>query len=196
MTGTDTPRLDSKDRIIVAAADLLRAHGPEGASARAVCARAGVTAPTLYHHFGDMAGLYRRVVERAFAEATRRKAAWPSSDGPLADLRHGWDSYVGFAADEPALFAVMNREIVSGTLPPTAQAAYATLVESVRRLARIRPLRLDTETGALMLWAAAHGVACISCAGLTSPENSAELNRSLWEATIATLLDDRTDSSV
>jgi AcrR family transcriptional regulator len=36
-----------------AATKLLAERGPEGTSTRAICEAAGVTQPTLYHHFGD-----------------------------------------------------------------------------------------------------------------------------------------------
>ena len=49
--------------ILDAAAGLLASAGEEGLSIRELCRIAGVTPPTIYHHFGDKAALVDRVVE-------------------------------------------------------------------------------------------------------------------------------------
>src|SRR5262249_48382172 len=58
----------TRDVILVAAAGLLAAGGEQGFSIRELCARAGVTAPTVYHHFGDKAALVTRVIDGCFEE--------------------------------------------------------------------------------------------------------------------------------
>jgi AcrR family transcriptional regulator len=49
--------------ILDAAEDLLAGVGEEGLSIREICIRAGVTPPTIYHHFGDKGALIDRVVD-------------------------------------------------------------------------------------------------------------------------------------
>src|SRR2546428_7984201 len=54
-------------RAILAAAETLLARGGEaGLSIRELCARAGVTPPTVYHHFGDKGALVDRLVAQCF----------------------------------------------------------------------------------------------------------------------------------
>ena len=64
----------TREAILSTAAALLAAGGEEGLSIREVCARAGVTAPTVYHHFGDKAALVARVVDDCFPEFDRAGA--------------------------------------------------------------------------------------------------------------------------
>ena len=47
----------------------------EGLTQRELGARAGVTAPTVYHHFGDKAALVTRVIDECFGEFDRATAA-------------------------------------------------------------------------------------------------------------------------
>ncbi len=158
----------TRGRLVRAAAELLRVGGPAAASARAVCDAAGVRAPTLYHHFGDLAGLHRAVVDAAFAETLRRKVARhkaTAGDDPLDDLRRGWDGYVRFAIDEPALFAVVGGELLAGRHPPASLRAYEMLVAELARLADHRPLRHPPAVAAHLVWASAHGAAVLTLAG-------------------------------
>ncbi|MFC4858617.1 TetR/AcrR family transcriptional regulator [Actinophytocola glycyrrhizae] len=64
---TDAP---TRDRLLTAATELLTAS-PE-VSTRAICERAGVQAPTLYHYFGNKQGLLAAVVEDRFTTT-----CWP-----------------------------------------------------------------------------------------------------------------------
>ena len=50
-----------RTRILETAAGLLAQSADADVSTRAVCDAAGVTAPTLYHHFGDKDGLLAAV---------------------------------------------------------------------------------------------------------------------------------------
>jgi len=47
-------------------------HGYDGTSVEEILDRAGVTAPSLYHHFGNKAGLYCAAANHAFAEIFER----------------------------------------------------------------------------------------------------------------------------
>lgn len=92
---------DARSRLLDAAEALLVSGGAPALTTRAVCASAGVRAPTLYHHVGDKDGLVAAVLERA-AEAflASRSAEAP---GTLSGV---WDLYLDFALGHPALFAL------------------------------------------------------------------------------------------
>lgn len=189
MTGARQARgAGTRERIVEACAALLREGGPEAASQRAICDRTGVKAPTLYHHFGDLGRLHQIAVERAYGDAAMRKRAGAGS--ALDRLRGGWDAYLDFARDEPGVFATLAREVVAGPLPAAAQASYQALVEDVRSLGAERPLRHDAETVAQMLWAAAHGAACLALAGSHGFAVSPALGAALREATLAAIMAD------
>ena len=154
-------RTDMREKIFEAALSLIREQGADAATVRAICGRAGVKPPTIYHYFGDLAGLHRAVTEAVFAESLRQKGTEPCDD-PSEEIERGWDAYVGFAAAEPNLFAVMNREVSSAALPANATASFARLAENFSRLGEMAPLRHSPEIAAQMTWAAAHGAACLA----------------------------------
>ena len=52
----------SRDAILRAARDLFTQKGVANTSVREICQNAGVTAPSLYYHFGDKEGLFQAVV--------------------------------------------------------------------------------------------------------------------------------------
>ncbi len=188
MTAAGARGTSTRERIIAACAALLREGGPEAASQRAVCDRAGVKAPTLYHHFGDLGRLHQLAVERAYGDAAARKRASTDGAGTALDrLRQGWDAYMAFARDEPGVFATLAREVVSGPLPVAAQASYLALVEDVRALATDHALHHDAETAAQMLWAAAHGAACLTLAAQHGFALSPALSASLREAALGAI---------
>jgi len=62
-----------KTRILEAASELLARSADADISTRAVSEAAGVTAPTLYHHFGDKDGLLAAVVDFGWAAFLDRK---------------------------------------------------------------------------------------------------------------------------
>src|SRR5882672_5493140 len=82
---------------ILAAAETILARGGEAAlSIREVCARAGVTAPTIYHHFGDKDGLVAEVVDACFAEFDRALTTGPMPADPVEALAWGFERYVAY----------------------------------------------------------------------------------------------------
>lgn len=62
----------SRDRIIEAGFDLLAEGGYPALSISAVCKRAEVSAASLYHYFGDKAGLLAALIEESIVRSTRR----------------------------------------------------------------------------------------------------------------------------
>lgn len=96
-----------RDRILAAATFLVDSAGVEGASIRDVCAAAGVTPPTVYHHFGDKSGLLDAVVAAGFERYLEEKRHRKPSGDPVEDLRRGWDGHVEFGLRNPALYGLM-----------------------------------------------------------------------------------------
>src|SRR6266566_5036170 len=96
-------------RILEAASELLAQSADADASTRAVCDAAGITAPTLYHHFGDKEGLLAAVVDfgwAAFLETTRTVAA-VVHEHVAADVRAGWDDHLEVARANPNRYTRM-----------------------------------------------------------------------------------------
>lgn len=59
----------SRDRILAEALALLAEEGYPGVSISSVCKRAEVSPASLYHHFGDKAGLLAAMIERSIVDS-------------------------------------------------------------------------------------------------------------------------------
>ena len=70
--------MDTRERLVKAAAELLIDGGKEAVSTRAVASAAGVQAPTLYRLFGDKDGLLDAVAAYGFADYLATKHAMES----------------------------------------------------------------------------------------------------------------------
>ncbi|WNI19454.1 TetR/AcrR family transcriptional regulator [Actinacidiphila sp. ITFR-21] len=150
--------MDTRTRILRAAADLLSRSTDADVSTRAVCEAAGVGAPILYRQFGDKAGLLSAVVDYGFEQyLAPKRAAVPSAD-PVQDLRNGWDHHVRFAVENPNYYRLMYSPGLS--VPPEAAAEAQRLLRGVvERVAAAGRLRVAPETATRMVMSANSGVA-------------------------------------
>lgn len=128
--------------------------GDRSFSTRAVCDAAGVTAPTLYHHFGSKQGLIDAVVEYGFSQYT----ITDSSADPVADLRAGWDRHVAFGLDHPRFYALLYGDIEPGRPCGVTAPATAMLVRLLDEAARRGLLRVPPADAAAQILAANVGV--------------------------------------
>lgn len=173
------------DRILAAAEEIIERDGPEGLTTRAVCRVAGVTAPTLYHHFGDKTGLLAAVVRRMVTAFLAGKRANAVTDDPVADLARGWSGWIEFALARPRLFRLMVA--ASREDPRTADDAYAIMATHVDRIARAGRLAIPADAAALAIWAASNGL--IGLIDQDHPPDSIRATaRVLIEALLSTLV--------
>lgn len=105
--------VSARERILDAALETFSEQGFDGASTRAIAARAGVNLGLLSYYFGDKLGLWQEAVDRAFA-ALREGLAELSRQGDalgdrarLALLVRG---YVRFVAHHPEFVRLMHEE--------------------------------------------------------------------------------------
>jgi AcrR family transcriptional regulator len=177
----------TEETILEVAADILERVGPEGLTTRAVCAAAKVTAPTLYHHFGDKAGLLNALLSRGIADFMSRKRLNLTTNDPLADLRRGWDSWIEFAVARPTLFGLMVEQSIKQ--PELAQEALANMRRDVSRLHAQKRLKrgLDADAVALAIQAAANGVIALLQGG-ASTQQVKSTGSLLFEAVLARVL--------
>ena len=157
-------------RAILAAAEALLAHGGEaGLSIRELCARARVSPPTIYHHFGDKGALVDRLVDACFAEFdrafTRRR---PPAD-PVEALRWGFDRYVEYGLAHPAHYRLMFQRSMPRRPTPAALASYDRLRYRVAAIAAVGRLVPTVEDATGAFWSAVHGVTSLLIAGFWKP---------------------------
>ena len=158
--------------ILEAAEELLARGGEDGLSIRQLCARAGVTPPTIYHHFGDKRALVDRVVDDCFAEferACRRRAA---PGDPVEALRWAFDRYVEYGIEHPTHYRLMFQR--TGARPtPTGLASYDRLRRMVAAVAATGRLGPPLEEATRACWCAAHGVTSLLVGGYFDADDPA-----------------------
>ena len=176
MTQASTDRLA---QIVEAARDLLETAGPDGLTMRALAARLGIRAPSLYKHveskedlevlliaeaFREQGGAMHRAVDALPLRASRRKVL--TTFGVV---------YRSWASAHPHLY----RLATEGPLPredlPEGLEAWAA--EPLVRAA-------GSEARARATWAFAHGMTILELDGRFPP--TADLDRA-WAAGIAAL---------
>lgn len=174
-----------RTRIVEAAAGLLADAADVDISTRAACEAAGVTAPTLYHHFGDKQGLLAAVVDfgwAAFLE-TKRTVAAVEHEHVADDIRAGWDNHLEFARENPNFYKLMWSPGIGGN-SSSFQSSYEMLRERMELGASRGQLRVSAERAAQMVMAATTGAAL---SAISRPELFGDdgFNAQLREAVIA-----------
>ncbi|MFB7336984.1 TetR/AcrR family transcriptional regulator [Streptomyces adustus] len=149
---------ETRERILRAAARLLAEGGSEALSTRAVCAAAGVQAPTLYRVFGDKDGLLDAVAGYGFERYLAEKHSLAPTEDPVEDLRRGWDMHVDFGLTHPAFYVLMYGTVRPGHRPAAAEDAYAMLRAMLERTARAGRLRIPVDAAAQTIQATSAGV--------------------------------------
>ncbi len=147
----------SRDRLLSSAARLLAERGID-VSTRAICEDAGVTAPTLYHHFADRAGLLDAVVDRGFTDYLERKRSIESTGDPIEDLRRGWDDHVAWGVANPSFYALMYGQVRPGRRSAAADEAEGLLGEKLAAAGARGLLRVPPELGVRMFMSANVGL--------------------------------------
>lgn len=173
------------ERVLDVAAALLREAGPDALTTRRICEGAGITAPTLYHHFGDKDGLLQALAEREMKAFFARKWAMPPSGDPLADLVQGWDDWIAFARSAPELVAALLRG--GDGVVALRSGAEAIVLSRLRRLPASLPLSLPAETAARAMVAGSNTVVQLMLEGM-DPVEFATLERLMRDALVRTML--------
>lgn len=140
-------RASASDRILEAAADLLRGGGIEAVSTRAVAAAAGTQPPILYRRFGDKDGLIEAVTLHILEDyiAKKRKLLRHSEDA-VADLGRLWDLFVAFGFAHPECFALIYGHARRGeAISAAAQTTVSLLQTAIARIADEGKLRMSVE---------------------------------------------------
>jgi len=149
-----------KTRILEAASELLARSADADISTRAVGEAAGVTAPTLYHHFGDKEGLLAAVVDfgwAAFLESKRATAA-VVHEHVADDIRAGWDNHLEFARENPHFYKLMWSPAVSAN-STAFREAFEMLYDRLELGASRGQLRVSAGMAARMIMSAVTGTA-------------------------------------
>jgi AcrR family transcriptional regulator len=155
---TDTAR----DRLLAAAAELVEAAGGGDVSTRAITERAGVQAPTLYHHFGNKQALLDAVVTHDFTEFLVGCLADGAPGGgaadPIDDIRAGWDLHVRYGIEHPGFYALIHGRAVPGEPGGVLAEVEAMILRALHPAALQGRLRVPPARAARQILAASTGV--------------------------------------
>lgn len=187
MAGRSSNATSTRDRLLLAAGQLLHEADGGPVSTRAICERAGVQAPTLYHHFGSKQGLLDAVVNYGFTQYVQA----PSAEGdPVDRIRAGWDRHVEYGLAHPAFYVLLYGQIEPGVPCNLTSSAEALLLELFTPLARDGRLRVEAAEAARQFAAANSGV---TLSLIAQPEESRDLAMSaqVRESVLAGLLAER-----
>lgn len=188
--GTDRRRR-ARGAIVEVAAQLMREHGSGAVTTRGVADAAGVQAPTIYRLFGDKDGLLDAVAEHVLATYVASGSDVAEAEGaadadPLAGLRAGWDTHVGFGLANPAVFGLLNDP---DRPSPAAAAGSALLRSRVHRVALTGRLRVSEARAVSMLHACGTGTV-LTLLALPPSERDPGLADAVYEALERTILSD------
>jgi AcrR family transcriptional regulator len=175
-----------RTRILEAAAALLASSSDGEISTRDVCAAARVTAPTLYHHFDDKAGLLTAVVDSGWATflESKRTVAAVIHQHVADDIRAGWDNHLQFARENPNLYKLMWSPAIAADSLAFRQA-YQMLHDRLDAGATRGQLQVSVDVAAQAVMAAVTGAAL---SVITQPDLfDASFTTQLREAVIASI---------
>jgi AcrR family transcriptional regulator len=153
--------MDTRESLIAAALKVLEEEGEATFSTRAVLAIAKVSAPTLYHHFGNADGILSAALAEAFTQFLQSKQAVEQSADPITTLVDGWDDYVRFAAARPRLYAAMLSRVLQGGQIPAAEQSFHLLLEQLRAIEAQGRLAMPVEAAADRMWASTNAASLL-----------------------------------
>ncbi|GAA3435305.1 TetR/AcrR family transcriptional regulator [Kutzneria kofuensis] len=177
----------ARDRLLLAAGQLLHEARGGNVSTRAICERAGVQAPTLYHHFGSKQGLLDAVVNYGFTQYVEQHTE--DTADPVRALRSGWDSHVRYGLEHPGFYVLLYGQI-EPTVPCTLTArAEAMLLDRLVEVARQGRLLVPPAEAAREIVAANVGV---TLSLIARPEDDRDLGMSarVRDAVLGSLVTD------
>ncbi|UOX88948.1 TetR/AcrR family transcriptional regulator [Amycolatopsis sp. FBCC-B4732] len=186
MAGRSSNATSTRDRLLLAAGQLLHEAGDGPVSTRAICERAGVQAPTLYHHFGSKQGLLDAVVNYGFTQYVQA----PDAGGdPVDRIRAGWDRHVEYGLAHPVFYVLLYGQIEPGVPCNLTSSAEALLLELFTPLAREGRLRVEAAEAARQFAAANSGVT-LSLIAQPADDRDPAMSAQVRESVLAGLLAD------
>lgn len=159
-------REDARRAILDTTEELLLEAGGEAFGVRALAARCGYTAPTIYHYFGDKDGLIDALLEERFARLLAEVRTVPQGDDPLDNLRGMLHAYLRFAAANPTFYRVIltSRRNGPDRLPPGVESAVEVMMQPWEDLRAAGRLDVEPQAASQSLWGLIHGLTVLRVA--------------------------------
>jgi AcrR family transcriptional regulator len=184
----------ARDRLLLAATELLDEAAGGPVSTRQITERAGVRSPTLYHHFGSKQGLLDAVVSHGFKEFLKNRSSEDGGSDPLEDIRAGWDSHVAFGLEFPSAYVHIYGQVKPGVRCGVTEDVRAHLLDALQPAADQGWLRVSAAEAASRILAACSGVTLTL---IQQPPSERDLGFSerMRESVLVTIADVSADAS-
>ena len=112
---------ERREQLLGIGKHLFAERGFEGTSIEEIAARAGVSKPVVYEHFGGKEGLYAVVVDREVEHIVGRIVEAMSTGSPRERLERAALAFLTYVQERPDGFAVLLRDTApskrSGEMP-------------------------------------------------------------------------------
>ena len=189
-SGSTPDRKDfaARDRLLLAATQLLDEAAGGPVSTREITERAGVRAPTLYHHFGSKQALLDAVVSHGLKEFLRSRRASSDGNDPLEDVRAGWDSHVAFGLEFPGAYAHIYGNVKPGVPCGVTADVHAHLLRALQPAASQGRLLVSAAEAATRILAACSGVT-LTLIQQPAAERDLGLSERMRESVLASISD-------
>ena len=152
-----TTGAEAAEKVLEAAAHLLRSRGVEAVSTRAVAAAAGVQPPTIYRQFGDKQGLLDAVTGYVLQSYLQNKRRAVVTDDPVQDFRDSWDLHVDFGLTHPDCYILAYVQPRPGRMPLPARESMEILHRLIARIGDHGLLQMSVKRAVEFAHAAAVG---------------------------------------
>lgn len=110
-------RMTGKERrlqLVDVGRHLFAEKGFEGTSVEEIAAKAGVSKPVVYEHFGGKEGLYAVIVDREMEAIVGRIAARIATGTPRMRFEGAVVAFLTYAKEQPDGFAILTRDAPPG----------------------------------------------------------------------------------
>ncbi len=174
--------LSTKERILIAATDLLDAGGPSAVTLRAVGEAAGVSQSAPYRHYVDKRALLDAMVRRIIEQLAHSvESARNETASSIAALNLVVSQYFEFARRYPVRYRLLLEECRSDSaVAGEAREAFAAIADLVHIAQRSGDLRDgDPEKIVALIFGAVHGMADLEQFGLIKVESDSDSSSDL-----------------
>ena len=161
--------LPTKDRIIVAATELLDAGGPLAVTLRAVGEASGVSQSAPYRHYPNKRALFDAMVRQIIQQLREMiETAKADAASPLSALNLVVARYYQFARRYPVRYRLLLEESRhDSAVGSEARQVFTTIADLVRDAQRSGELRDgDSQQLVALIFGAVHGMADLEQFGL------------------------------
>src|SRR5258708_187709 len=145
---------ETRDRLLLAAAELMHESGESTPSTRAPCERARVEAPTPHHHFRSNHPPIDPLIQAGCHQFVEPEPAQDSALDPIDAIRHGWDRHMRFGLENPRFYALLYGNVERGRPCAITSPALARLTDLLAVAAKAGRLRVAPAEAAAPLLAA------------------------------------------